>query len=119
MVTLKPPHKSDAIAHIYSAHLNSGERFYLRMLLFKVPGASSFKALGTVNGVFHETFKAACLALGLLVDDAKWESCLQEASSMMSPKYLQNKPRRPSIMSSKISLKVFNNVFKNILEGLQ
>jgi hypothetical protein len=37
-----------------------------------------------VDGVTHATFKDAAVALGLLVDDAEWDSALEEASSFFS-----------------------------------
>ena len=85
----KTPKKSDCIGHIYSAHPSSGERFYLRILLCKISGASSFESLRTVNGVQHSTFKAACLALGLLDDDSEWKDCLAEGAVHLTPKQLR------------------------------
>ena len=86
----KPNHISDQIGRIYSAHPNSGERFYLRMLLCKVPGAQSFQHLRTVNGEDCGTFKNACLTLGILADDSEWAMCLEEAASVMGPKPLRD-----------------------------
>jgi hypothetical protein len=37
-----------------------------------IKGSKSFEDLRTVNGQVHPTFKAACLALGLLEDDNQW-----------------------------------------------
>ena len=85
----KKPRKSDTIGRIYNAHPNSGERFFLQMLLCKVPGATSFKHLRTVDSVEHATFKSACVALGLLADDSEWKACLIEAASHLGPKALR------------------------------
>ena len=65
------PHKTDTIGRLYSAHPNSGERFYLRMLLCIVKGADSFKYLRTVNGEECDSCKNACLAFGILADDVE------------------------------------------------
>lgn len=73
---------SDIIARMYSAHPMAGERFYLRMLLHKVKGPTSFDHLRTVDGVLMDTFKDACGALGLLADDNEWKQCLIEAYTM-------------------------------------
>jgi hypothetical protein len=43
-----------------------GERYYLRILLTHVSGATSFDNLKTVNKQACGTFKEACIQLGLL-----------------------------------------------------
>ncbi|GJV30632.1 AT-hook motif-containing protein, partial [Tanacetum coccineum] len=58
----------------------SRERYYLRMLLNVVRGATSFKKLMTVNKKVYATFKAACFAYGLLNDDKEWTHAIAEAS---------------------------------------
>ena len=67
---------------MYFASPSSGERFYLRLLLTVVTGATSFANLRTVNNIPYNTFKEACFALGLLEDDYEWIQCLQEAGEM-------------------------------------
>ena len=84
------PHKTDTIGRLYSAHPNSGERFYLRMLLCVVKGADSFKYLRTVNGEECDSYKNACLAFGILADDVEWSMCLKEASTVIAPKSLRD-----------------------------
>jgi hypothetical protein len=49
----------------------------------------------------HPTFKAACLARGLLQDDAKWDQCLSEAVGVQLPR---------SLRQLFASLLIFNNV---------
>ena len=41
-------------------------------------GASSFADLKTVDGVLHDSFQAAAIALGLMEDDAELEKKLAE-----------------------------------------
>ena len=65
----KPRIRGKAIGRIYFASPSSGERFYLRLLLTIVLGATSFAHLCTVNNIPYNTFKEACYALGLLQDD--------------------------------------------------
>ncbi len=60
-----------AISHMYYAHPTSGERYYLQMLLNCVKGATSYKHLWIVDGIKHDTFKDACIAMGLLADANK------------------------------------------------
>ena len=80
----KPRHRGDVIGRMYFASPSSGERFYLRLLLTVVAGATSFAHLRTVNGIEYNTFKEACTALGLLEDDHEWRICLDEASQMQT-----------------------------------
>ena len=84
------PHKSDAVGRIYSVHPNSGEKFYLRMLLTQVKGAASFTELRIVNEYEYNSFKEACNALGLLSNDDEWNQCLFEASHYTLPKQLRD-----------------------------
>lgn len=74
-----------AIGRMHSVHPNDRNRFYLRLLLSHVRGATSFEDIRTVtrNGrtVTYDTFREAALALGLLVDDNCWRQTLAEAAS--------------------------------------
>ena len=64
-----PRKQGRAIGRMYFASPNEGERFYLRLLLSVVKGPQSYECLKTVNNVIHPSFKAACIAKGLLEDD--------------------------------------------------
>jgi hypothetical protein len=44
----------------------------------------------TVNGILHPSFKAACLALGLLEDDGEWNRCLSDAGQIQTGYQLRN-----------------------------
>jgi len=68
-----------AIGRMYYAHPTSGERYYLRMLLNYVKSATSYKHLRTVDGREHNTFKDACITMGLLADNNEWDQALEEA----------------------------------------
>ncbi|UYV69292.1 hypothetical protein LAZ67_6003153 [Cordylochernes scorpioides] len=70
---------------VYTVHPNFAEFFYLRMLLHSVLGPTSFAALKTINGVLCQTYKDACLHLGLLENDQQWHHCIQEAVLSESP----------------------------------
>jgi len=73
-------HKRDfAIGRMYYAHPTSGERYYLRMLSNYVKGAIFYEHLQTMDGTEHDTFKDACIIMGLLVDDNEWHQALEEA----------------------------------------
>jgi hypothetical protein len=49
------------------------------MLLTVIRGPKSFIDLYTVDGTTFNTFKEACIAMGLLGDDSEWELVLEEA----------------------------------------
>ncbi len=61
--------KGFAIGCMYYAHLTLDERYYLRMLLNCVKGATSYEYLWIVDGTKHDAYKDACIAMGLLADD--------------------------------------------------
>ena len=79
-----------AIGRMYFASPSQGERFYLRMLLTTVTGATSFANLRTVNNVQYGTFKEACHALGLLENDNEWIQCLTEAGEIQTGSSLRS-----------------------------
>jgi len=74
-------HKGSSIGRLSFAHRNCGERYYLRLILTKIWGATSFEDIHTIHGVLHQVFKSACMALGLLDDDGEWHADLTEAST--------------------------------------
>ena len=82
--------KDDAIGRVYTIHPNTGECYYLRLLLHEVRGPTSFNALKTVERFVRPTYQAACKALGLLEDDNHWVSTLQEAARCQSPSQLRD-----------------------------
>ena len=45
------------IGRIYIVNPSEGEKYYLRMLLYHVSGATSFKELRSFNGIDQLTFK--------------------------------------------------------------
>jgi ATP-dependent DNA helicase PIF1 len=92
------------IGRIYPVHPSAGESFYLRMLLNMVPAkelgtphvpppandestddAFTLEALKYVDCVKQETFKAACVARGLLQDDNEWRLALEDAVDFRMP----------------------------------
>jgi len=79
-----------AIGRIEGVHLNNGECFYLRILLSKVRGPTSFDHLKSVAGTLCETFREACLRRGYLDDDRQWQNALEEAKDTRSPASLSS-----------------------------
>ncbi|OBZ84054.1 hypothetical protein A0J61_07890, partial [Choanephora cucurbitarum] len=68
----------------------SGERFYLRLLLINVAGSKSFEDLQSVDGVQCETFMQVCLRLHLTEDNQKWSHCFNEAVMFSTGSSLRN-----------------------------
>jgi len=60
------------------------------MLLNCVKGATSYKHLQTVDGKVHDTFKDACIAMGLLANDDEWDQALEEAGVWASGRQLRD-----------------------------
>ena len=92
---------------MYGAFPSAGDWFYLRTLLTIVRGPQSFVHLRMVDGILHETYRQACLAMGVLEDDGEWQLCLQEASimqtgytlrSLFSTILLHNNPSCPELL---------------------
>ncbi|XP_057455107.1 uncharacterized protein LOC130746488 isoform X2 [Lotus japonicus] len=67
----------------------SGELFYLRILLTVQKGCTSFESIRTVDGVLHNTYQDACDALGLLKDDKEYINAIKETSDLGSGQQLR------------------------------
>ncbi|XP_024368015.2 uncharacterized protein [Physcomitrium patens] len=65
------------------------EVFYLHLLLTHVEAPTSFEDLLCFQDIVHPTYKAACIARGLLQDDSEWENYLQEATVIALPKQVR------------------------------
>lgn len=82
------------IGRIYTCSPSFGERFYLRLLLLRVPGATSWEHLrttgyGTPGQRIWPTFKDACQARGLLDNDEEWEATIREAATFSTAQSLR------------------------------
>ncbi|XP_074596266.1 uncharacterized protein LOC141851422 [Brevipalpus obovatus] len=77
------------IGRMYFVSPREPERFYLRILLLHVCGATSFEDLRTVNGVVCPTFRQACISAGLVASDAEWEQVMIEGSSHHMPRSMR------------------------------
>lgn len=67
------------LARMYNVNPRNAEILCLRTLLFHVKGPTSYEALRTVNGVTHESFRLAAIALGLIEAEDQWRNCIKEA----------------------------------------
>ena len=78
------------IGRLYYVNPKEGERFYLRMLLMIIKGATSYEDIRTYNGTVYKTFKEACQAQGLLNDDNEWYHTFDEAANWATAPQLRN-----------------------------
>ena len=75
------PHQTGkCIGRLYFVAPRAGEKYYLRVLLHHVRGATSWTDIRTVNKHGCPTMKEACVARGLLQDEKEWDLCMAEAS---------------------------------------
>ncbi|AQK71292.1 hypothetical protein ZEAMMB73_Zm00001d016611 [Zea mays] len=77
------------VGRIVSAHPAEGERYYLRVLLNHVTGATSYVDLRTVDGVTLPTFREAAERRGLLESDNTLDECLTKRALFQMPSALQ------------------------------
>ncbi|XP_044005604.1 uncharacterized protein LOC122850538 [Aphidius gifuensis] len=80
----------NVIGRMYSISPSQVELFHLGLLLLKVKGATSFENIRTIDGVMHDTYRSACLALGLIEDDEEWDRAMTEGEVWMMPKQLRH-----------------------------
>jgi hypothetical protein len=79
----------NVIGRMYTVSPRDQERFFLRLLLCRVRGPTSFDDLKTYRGQVYPTFKLAAIARGLVETDQEWEECLQEASVTAFPRQIR------------------------------
>jgi hypothetical protein len=60
------------------------------MLLNYVKSATSYEHLWTVDGIEHDTFKDACIAMGLFAYDNEWHQALEEVNLWASGRQLRD-----------------------------
>ncbi|XP_062217825.1 uncharacterized protein LOC133918083 [Phragmites australis] len=77
------------VGRIVSAHPAEGERYYLRVLLNHVTGATSFANLRMVDGEILPTFREAAERRGLIEADNTLDECLMEAELFQMPPSLR------------------------------
>lgn len=68
--------------------LRDAERYYFRLLLHHVPGATSFESVRTVHGNVCETYHQAAKKHGLLENDVEFDNDLALPAGVASPRQL-------------------------------
>ena len=76
---------SDTIGRLPIIKFNphSSELYYLRMLLYKVPGPTCFEDLKKIDGHQHNSYVEACVSLGIVEDDEEMDKVLEEATNVL------------------------------------
>nr|XP_051196959.1 uncharacterized protein LOC127310315 [Lolium perenne] len=77
------------VGRIVAAHPAEGERYYLRVLLNHVPGATSYEDLKTVDGQLMQNFREAAEKRGLIEADNTLDDCMTEAELFRMPSSLR------------------------------
>ncbi|RCV21458.1 hypothetical protein SETIT_4G140900v2, partial [Setaria italica] len=77
------------VGRIISAHPAEGERYYLRVLLNHVKGATCYEDLRTVDGQILPSFREAAERRGVIEADNTLDDCLTEAELFRMPSSLR------------------------------
>lgn len=85
----KNSQKNQTIGRLNVVSPKDEERFYLKLILNKVTGKTSFDDLKTVNNILYNTFKETALAMGLIEHDSQIDKIFEEACSVMLPSQLR------------------------------
>nr|GEV15775.1 hypothetical protein [Tanacetum cinerariifolium] len=67
-----------AVGRIHHVPPSLGEAYYLRVLLNKVKGKTSWEEIRTADGKLYDSFRDACFAMGLLDDDKEYIEAIIE-----------------------------------------
>ena len=67
-----------------------GEKYFLRLLLTNVPGATSYDDLRTVEGVLYGSFQESAQRRGLLEDDQEVDKALTDATLAQMPSQIRS-----------------------------
>ncbi|XP_074346593.1 uncharacterized protein LOC141685389 [Apium graveolens] len=102
------------VGRLHSTYASSGDLFYLRMILTRFKGATSFADLRTVNGEVFSTFKDACNVLGLLENDNEWHRAITENSHHATASQLRQLFVH-ILVNCQVELeKIFNSIGKSL-----
>ncbi|RCV32727.1 hypothetical protein SETIT_7G026600v2 [Setaria italica] len=77
------------VGRLVSAHPAEGERYFLRVLLNHVAGATSYRGLRTVDDVLLPSFREAAKRRGLIEEDNTLDECLTKNNLFHMPSSLR------------------------------
>ena len=105
------------ISRMYNVSVKDRERFFLRMLLLNIKGATSFEQLRTVCDVEYDTFEDAAIASNFISNDEETEDCMAEAVlNLMAPQLRTMFALLCAMTDIGKPLQLFNNYKHNMME---
>ncbi|CAG8616463.1 15940_t:CDS:1, partial [Cetraspora pellucida] len=78
-------YQGNMIGRMYTVNPNEGERYYLRLLLNYVKGATSFTDLKNVGSYKCKTFQDSALMRGIIEAENPYRNTMQEAKQFKMP----------------------------------
>ncbi|XP_057440582.1 uncharacterized protein LOC130732585 [Lotus japonicus] len=97
----------------------SGELYYLRLLLNVQRGCTSFEDLRSVKGNVHDSFRDACVSLGLLKDDGEYINSILDVRIISSGFYCRGLFVSFLLANSMSNpLKVWNETWHVLVDGI-
>ncbi|XP_078431709.1 uncharacterized protein LOC144703386 [Wolffia australiana] len=82
--------RQQCIGRVHFVCPRDSARYYLRLMLHHVPGATCYADLRTVAGVVYDTYQQAAAARDLLHSDAEFDNDLAMASGVASPRQVRD-----------------------------
>ncbi|XP_076043746.1 uncharacterized protein LOC143026849 [Oratosquilla oratoria] len=110
--------EANILTLIYTVSPNSGELYYLRLLLHHVKGPNSFESLQTVEGQVYPSFKAACKERGLLLDDNHWLQTMEDAERTRLLRAMRDLFTQANDQNMLINKNAINNTLRYIQDTL-
>nr|GEW37854.1 reverse transcriptase domain-containing protein [Tanacetum cinerariifolium] len=79
----------NAVRRIHHVPPSVGEAYYLRVLLNKVKGKTSWEEIRTVDGKLYDSFRDACFAMGLLDYNKEYIEAIKEGYYILFGNYVR------------------------------
>jgi hypothetical protein len=115
----QPRQKGFSIGRLTYVPVGCGELYYLRVLLTKQRGCTSFESIKTVNGKICKTFQEACSELQLLNDDQEFKDALAESYETASgPQMRSMFVRMLNMHTMSNEFDVWNCTWKLLYDGI-
>ncbi|KAG8174784.1 hypothetical protein JTE90_013184 [Oedothorax gibbosus] len=77
------------VGRVVSVSPRDSERFHLKLILSRIPGATCYEDLRTHENVLHKTFREAAIAMGLTECSDEAIAVLEEAAKTLMPNQMR------------------------------